>query len=81
MIPCSDLFQESMRYSHTSFSQMDILYNGVVLENDVPISSGSFTTDRTSNIRYNASVEIGMYPLGLDPGSRPRAPGCGCGVG
>jgi hypothetical protein len=62
MIPCSDLFQESMRYSHTSFSQMDILYNGVVLENDVPISSGSFTTDRTSNIRYNASVEIGMYP-------------------
>jgi hypothetical protein len=62
MIPCSAMFQEAMAYSRTMFTEMDIVYNGQVLENDVPVASGSVSTDRTRNTRYEASVEIGMYP-------------------
>jgi hypothetical protein len=62
MIPSSDLFQASMAYSRTMFAEMDIVYGGTVLENDVPLTSGSVTTDRTRNTRYEATVEIGMYP-------------------
>jgi len=62
VIPCSDLFKESMRYSRTMFTEMDIVFNGVVLENNVPVTGGNVTTDRSRNTRYEASVEIGMYP-------------------
>lgn len=62
MIPSSALFQASMRFSRTMFTEMDIVYNGVVLENDVPVVSGKVSTDRTSNIRYTAGIEMGMYP-------------------
>lgn len=61
MIPSSQLFQQSMIYSRTMFSEMDIVFNGVILENNVPMTSGSVTTDRTRNTRYEASVDIGMY--------------------
>jgi hypothetical protein len=43
------------------FSEMDIVFNGVILENNVPMTSGSVTTDRTRNTRYEASVDIGLY--------------------
>jgi hypothetical protein len=62
MIPCSALFQAAMPYSSTMFTEMDIVFNGVILENQVPLTSGSANTDRTRNTRYEASVEIGMYP-------------------
>jgi hypothetical protein len=61
MIPSSALFQQAMSYSRTMFSEMDIVKGGVILENQVPMSSGSLSTDRTRNTRYEASVEIGMY--------------------
>jgi hypothetical protein len=61
MIPSSALFQEAMAYSRTMFSEMDIVKGGVILENQVPMTSGSLSTDRTRNTRYEASVEIGMY--------------------
>lgn len=61
MIPSSALFREAMRYSRTMFSEMDIVFDGTVLENNVPMTSGAVTTDRTRNTRYEASVEIGMY--------------------
>jgi hypothetical protein len=62
MIDCSDLFKASMAYSRTMFTEMDLVYHGTILENEVPVTSGSVTTDRTSNTRYEAGVEIGMYP-------------------
>jgi hypothetical protein len=62
VIPSSTLFQESMRYSRTMFTEMDIVYNGVVLENDVPVVSGGINTDRGSNIRYSGSAEMALYP-------------------
>jgi hypothetical protein len=61
MIPSSALFQASMAYSRTMFSEMDIVKGGVILENQVPITTGSLTTDRTRNTRYEASLDIGMY--------------------
>lgn len=61
MIPSSALFKEAMAYSRTMFSEMDIVKGGVILENQVPMTSGSLSTDRTRNTRYEASVEIGMY--------------------
>jgi hypothetical protein len=36
MIDCSDLFKASMAYSRTMFTEMDIVYNGTILENEVP---------------------------------------------
>lgn len=62
MIDVSDLFQEAMRYSRTMTARMDVVYNDVVLENDVPLATGSINTDRSSNIRYQATAEMGMYP-------------------
>jgi hypothetical protein len=62
VIPVSDLYQEAMRYSRTMSARMDIVYNDVVLENDVPLVTGSVSTDRGSNIRYQASADMGMYP-------------------
>lgn len=62
MIDCSDLFQKAMAFSSTMFTEMDVVYNGTVLENQVPVSSGSLTTDRTRNNRYEAALEIAMYP-------------------
>lgn len=61
MIPSSALFKEAMAYSRTMFSEMDIVFDGVILENQVPMTSGSLSTDRSRNTRYEASVEIGMY--------------------
>jgi len=61
MIPHSQLFGSAMSYSRTVFAEMDILKGGVVLENNVPLTGGSVSTDRTRNTRYEASVEIGMY--------------------
>lgn len=61
MIPSSQLFQQSMVYSRTMFSEMDIVKGGVILENSVPMSAGSLTTDRTRNTRYEASVDIALY--------------------
>lgn len=76
MIPSSPLFQQSMTYSRTMFSEMDIVFNGVILENNVPMTSGSVTTDRTRNTRYEASVDIGLYDWDTLPitskGSRIR---------
>ena len=76
MIPVSALYQEAMRYSRTMTARMDIVYNDVVLENDVPLVDGSVSTDRGSNIRYQASADMGMYtwdeiPLDAD-GTRIR---------
>jgi hypothetical protein len=61
VIPSSTLFQEAMRYSRTMFTEMDIVFDGVTLENNVPLTAGSLTTDRTRNTRYEASVDIGLY--------------------
>jgi len=58
MIQTSRLFQESMRYSRTMFTEVDIVRNGITLENDIPINDGKVTTDRGSNTRYSASVDI-----------------------
>lgn len=62
MIDTSQLFQESLRFSRSIFTKIDIVYNGVVLENDIPISTASVSTDRTSNTRFGASVDLAQYP-------------------
>lgn len=76
MIPHGQLFGESIRFSRTVVSEMDIVYNGVVLENDVPLVGGKVDTDRSSNTRYSGSVDMGLYPwddLPLDAyGTRVR---------
>lgn len=62
MIETSQLFRESLRYSRTVFTEIDIVYDGVVLENDVPISGATVSTDRGSNTRYAATVDLAQYP-------------------
>ncbi|HEX8321645.1 hypothetical protein [Longimicrobium sp.] len=62
MIPGTALFKDALRYSRTVVTEMDILYGDRVLENDVPVVTGSVSTDRTRNTRYEASVEMAMYP-------------------
>lgn len=62
MIPTSALFREALRFSRTVFTEIDIVYNGVVLENDVPVSAASVSTDRGSNTRYAATVDLAQYP-------------------
>lgn len=62
MIPVSDLFQEAMRYSRTMAARMDIVYDGEIVQADVPLVNGNVSTNRGSNIRYEAKAEMGMYP-------------------
>lgn len=62
MIPTSALLREAIRYSHTLEAEVDILRGGVVIENDVPLVAGSVITDRGSNARYSADVEMALYP-------------------
>jgi len=63
VIPTTDLFKEAMRYSRTMTARMDIVYDDEVIEANVPLlGSGGVSTDRSSNIRYQATAEMGMYP-------------------
>lgn len=62
MIPVSDLYKEAMRYSRTMAARMNIIYDGALVKENVPLVNGKVDTDRSSNIRYQASVEMGMYP-------------------
>lgn len=61
MINSSPLFQAAMRYSRVMFTELDIVLGGTVLENNVPVVSGTVTTDRSSNTRYTASAELAQY--------------------
>jgi hypothetical protein len=56
------VFRDAMRYSRATTAEMDIVIGGVVVENDVPLVSGSVSTDRGRNTRYEASADMGMYP-------------------
>lgn len=62
MIETSPLFRDALRFSRTVFTEIDIVYNGVVLENNVPVSTASVSTDRGSNTRFAASVSLAQYP-------------------
>jgi hypothetical protein len=61
VIPTSKLFRESMAYSRTMFTELDIVRDGVVVAADIPVVDGTVTTDRGSNTRYAASATLAMY--------------------
>lgn len=62
MIPTSRLFQESMRFSRTMFTEMDIVFDGTIVAANVNITEGTATCDRGSNTRYSGSVSLAQYP-------------------
>lgn len=62
MIPTSRLFQESMRFSRTMSTEMDIVFDGTIVASRVNISEGTVVTDRGSNTRYSAGVSLAQYP-------------------
>jgi len=62
MIPTSTLFQESMQFSRTMFTEMDIVFRGTIVAANVNITDGTVTTDRSSNTRYSAGVSLGIAP-------------------
>jgi len=61
VIPTSKLFRESMSYSRTMFTELDIVRDGVVVAADIPVVDGTVTCDRGSNTRYTASATLAMY--------------------
>jgi hypothetical protein len=67
VIPASDLLLRAIRYSHVTFSEVDVVYNGVVRENNVKVTSASMSTDRGRNTRYEAAVDIALHDWELLP--------------
>lgn len=60
MIPSSPLLRRAIAYSHVTFSEVDVVYNNVVRQSNVKITSASMSTDRSRNTRYEASVDIAL---------------------
>lgn len=62
MLKASQVMRDAANYSQTLSLHAEITRGGDVIYNDLKISSGSLTGDRTSNTRYNAKVTLAVWP-------------------
>ena len=62
MIPHSSVFDEAVRYSWSPLAVVDVVRAGVPIPGlqDVPVVSGSVTSDRTSKTRWSSSLVLGL---------------------
>lgn len=70
MYPATNDFFNAIRGEHTRISTVDIIRQGRVLENDIPVISGSYTDDITASIKRRCSLAISGKDLKFVPGSR-----------
>lgn len=61
-------FLAAIQDSHTAIVRVDALYNGVTTRHNLPISGGSVTFDRTSDVRSRCSITF------VDPDLIPQSP-------
>lgn len=54
----SDRFLEALREPHEAVSTVDVLYNGILIEQGLPISAGSVTVDEGSQVRRSAQLTV-----------------------
>jgi Domain of unknown function (DUF5047)/Putative phage tail protein len=66
MIKASALLREAARYSQTMSLRVDIYRNGGLLTQGVSVVGGSLTSDRTSKIRLNCTVQLARWPWEVD---------------
>jgi hypothetical protein len=62
VIPHTPLFEEASRFSYTMSTVVDIYVGSTLLYPDVPVTDGSVSSDRDSKVRWNAKVELALYP-------------------
>jgi hypothetical protein len=62
MIHHSALYQEAIHFSHSTYTRVDMVRNDVVVQKDVPVTSGKFVSDRSSDTRLECDVNIALYP-------------------
>jgi hypothetical protein len=60
MITHSPLMEEAVRYGHSVRTQVDIYRGAGLVYPDVPIVSGSVTSDRDANTRWSAKISLGL---------------------
>jgi Domain of unknown function (DUF5047) len=64
VIPHSPLYEEASRFSYSMTTVVDIYVGGEPEPRyqDVPVTDGKVSCDRDAKVRWNASVELALYP-------------------
>jgi hypothetical protein len=67
VIAHSPLLEEALRFSTTMSSVVDIYHGDALVYPAVKVVAGSVTCDRSSKVRWSASVDLALYPWELLP--------------
>lgn len=67
MIPHSQLMEDAVRFGHSVDTVVDVYRGNTLVYPNAPCTGGSVKSDRTSKVRWTATVQLGLYPWELLP--------------